>query len=117
MFGEKMTKKLTLEQTWRHCLAMWKWIAEEVKQEGTWDVYVLKIEWMYKHPQFGRIVAGCFFCQYDYEQGTAACSQCPGRLVSKSFHCQDHKTYCFSEKPVKFYQKLLELNKKRKEKK
>jgi len=117
MFGEKMTKKLTLEQTWRHCLAMWKWIAEEAKQGSTWDVYDLKAEWMDKHPQFGGIIVSCFFCHYDDEQGCGDCSQCPGRLVDKEFHCLYHETYHFPEKPVKFYQKLLELNKKRKEKK
>ena len=119
-----MKKKLTLDQTWKYCLQMWKWIAKQIKQGTDLDSYDLKRNWLKNYPQFGEIENHCFFCEYVGvgDDNHTICSQCPGRLVNKRFDCQC-RTYHWFDKPLKFYQKLLEfyqkflkLNEKRKKK-
>lgn len=110
-----MTKKLTLEQTWKYCLAMWKWIIKEGKKDESSGVISLKRRWMIKHPQFSHIEADCFFCHYDRGQEGEACLNCPGVLVDKRFSCGEN-AYDHRTTPAKFYKKLVELNKKRKSK-
>lgn len=114
-----MQEKLTLNQTWKYCLAMWKWIAKKAEQDSELNVDDLKSEWLKKHPRFGKVYNDCFFCEYLEQHPTTddeSCPTCPGRLVSKRFNCMDNVTYNFSYKPIKFYQKLVELNEKRKSK-
>lgn len=118
-----MKKKLTLNQTWKYCLQMWEWIAKQVakaiKEGRSWDIEDLKEEWMKNHPRFdGEIDHNCFFCEYDEQRDGCNCEFCPLRLISKRFqrlHCAN-KSHDFKHKPLKFYAKLLELNKKRKSK-
>jgi len=109
---EMMQKKLTLGQTWKQCLAMWKWIAEQKKQGRELDGEGLKAIWMEKYPRFGEIENNCFFCEYDTKR-SGDCSNCPGKLVSKRFDCINI-TYDYYDKPIQFYRKLVELNEKRK---
>jgi len=108
-----MKKKLTLEQAWKYCLQMWKWIVEQVKKDKDADVDDLKAKWLKNHPRFGNIMSDCFFCEYD-EQQEGFCLSCPGRLVDGNFNCAD-STYSFQDEPIRFYHELLGLNKKRKE--
>lgn len=112
-----MKKKLTLEQTWKHCLAMWKRITKKVEQNTNLNVGDLKEEWMKKHPRFKKLLNDCFFCEYTEitNWGDPNCTQCPGKLVSKNFDCESIP-YDYANEPIKFYQKLLELNEKRKTK-
>jgi len=96
---------MNLEQTWENCLAMWKWISEN------WDgcnVHELKKEWLEEHG-FSKIPNDCFFCEYD---DTERCQNCPGRLVDRDFSCQ-MVAYHYADRPVEFYNKLLELNSRR----
>ncbi len=111
-------KRLTLNETWVLCLAMWKWIAEQVKK-GEVDVKGLKEQWLKEHG-FGKIYIpeNCFFCaharRYDNEK-VCGCAKkmCPGALVNKRFSCTN-KTYNYEIKPIAFYNKLVSLNSKRK---
>jgi hypothetical protein len=114
-------KPLTLNQTWTLCLKMWKWIAEHwVEIED--GVETLKAQWLkdngYEYDDWPN--SCCFFCEYAMQKSSdkdfwECCDFCPGRLVNKRFNCFN-KTYCFHMYPLKFYKKLLELNRKRKEK-
>lgn len=104
----------TLAQTWKHCLAMWKWVSENYV-EGINDVEQLKQQWVKEngfrliHSNFG----GCFFCDYANRQKNSACSvACPGAMVAPRFDCFN-STYYYDTKPKKFYQKLLKMDKKR----
>lgn len=102
-------KKLTLSETWRLCLKMWRWIAKERKLHPHSDVYRLKEKWMERHNLSG-IYANCLFCEYISQRGMG-CVQCPGaRIGDKTFDCY-HEDYSFSQKPIEFYEKLVELNK------
>ncbi len=109
-------KKLTLAKTWQECLRMWKWIAENYKNGD--EIDDLKIEWLKKHDiAEDEISVDCFFCEYcDGKCENRYGPRCPGVQVNRRFTCHS-LTYGFRRKPVKFYQKLVELNKKRLEKK
>ncbi len=113
-----MTK---LDRCWKNCLRMWKWIAENWEPNKSIDK--MKAVWLKKHGFTRAIAADCFFCEYHHNKGGGArkyrggdyCADCPGGYVSKSFDCYSPH-YHFYLKPVAFYRKLLELDKKRKAK-
>lgn len=109
---------LALNQTWKNCLRMWKWIAGEWKKGRTnEDVGILKREWVQKHGFIG-ITSDCFFCEYAtkrYSHDVPLCDNCPGHLVDKRFRC--FATPYTHHKPIKFYRKLLQLDAKRRAKK
>jgi len=108
-------KRLTLNRAWTLCLKQWKWIIKQLDAGRTESIDKLKAEWMEQNGYgYDEICANCFFCEYANQQGGIYnCECCPGTLVNKKFYCRN-KTYNFREKPIKFYKKLLELNKKRK---
>ena len=101
---------MTLDQTWTNCLRMWKWI-DKVWKPGM-SVVVLKKEWLEKWMPAANINSDCFFCEYDVQNGLESCNCCPGRLVNLRFTC-DRKTYNYFKHPKKFYQKLLQLDARR----
>ncbi len=113
-----MTK---LDRTWKNCLRMWKWISEVYN--GTFCVATLKEEWLADHRFTRDIDSDCFFCEYHVAQGGGSrfyrdgsfCKHCPAGYVSKSFSCTN-PTYNYGHKPKTFYRKLLELDKKRRQK-
>ena len=104
---------MNLEDTWTNCLAMWKWIAEQVKsgEADYTDAGRLKRQWLVEH-KYVYIYLNCFFCDYVKGYGNINCEKCPGALVDKSFRC-GNILYDYICKPIKFYEKLVELNKKR----
>lgn len=109
---------MTLNQTWKNCLRMWKWIVKQVKK-GRTNVENLKEEWLEEHEFTNPLWSDCFFCDYDAQHSSGndeCCSKCPGRLVSKSFNCME-SGYDYQDRPEKFYQKLLQLDAKRRIKK
>ena len=106
----------TLSQTWKYCLAMWKWVSENYDEEVN-NVGLLKAQWV-RENKFSMKYTGtdCFFCDYSNRQKNDACHiSCPGAMVAPRFDC-DHSAYCYGEKPKKFYQKLLRLDAKRRKK-
>lgn len=108
-----MEKKLTLNQTWKYCLEMWEWVAEQIKQGTDLDVDALKEKWLRKYTHIRSLYNDCFFCEYLKRHCTEGdCSTCPGKLVNKRFYC-NNQTYHYDRKPLKFYQKLVKMNEKR----
>ncbi len=113
-------KRLTLDETWVLCLAMWKWIAKEgraaTKAGIVWDVCELKREWVDIHGfEKIKIYHNCFFCEYahhySYEDIRGeGCNLCPARKIDKEFDCHNDEYYYFCY-PIAFYKKLLALNK------
>jgi hypothetical protein len=83
------------------------------------NVSSLKSIWRLKHGFHGTRT-NCFFCEYADEYYPfigfirTNCSHCPGRLISRSFNCCS-RLYNYNGNPKKFYQKLLQLDAKRKE--
>jgi hypothetical protein len=109
---------MTLNQTWKNCLRMWKWIAKNWEPGA--NIRVLKRQWFCKYKPQLDIESDCFFCEYQSQHNTKVdtliipdCMACPGKLVSKHFNCCC-KTYNYEYHPKKFYQKLLQLDAKRK---
>ena len=101
--------KLSLNKTWQFCLRMWKWIADEKKNGRIKSVYNLKNEWLRKNGfKDVRIIQRCFFCDYANDE----CFRCPPRLINSSFDCMNNP-YNWQYEPTKFYEKLVEINKKR----
>ncbi len=101
-------KRRTLNETWKQCLKMWKWIAKEEEGLCRVGVETLKTTWLIKRGfNIDEIKAWCFFCDYRRDQG---CGICPGRKIDKNFDCQN-ESYCYYAKPILFYKELLRLNK------
>ena len=107
-------KGINLDETWRLCLQMWKWIVKEWKKriredytdlDSNFLVEELKEEWLAKH-KFGYIRNTCFFCKY----AGINCSECPARKIDKRFDCMKCE-YNFGYKPVEFLKKITRLNK------
>jgi hypothetical protein len=115
-----MKKKLTLDLTWRECLRMWKGTAEEIRKGSTLDVDQLKREWLIGNGYKNNYpVYDCFFCDFagllydvDFLGGKPCLSNCPARKIDRKFLC-NNESYHYFYKPLKFYAKLVELNKKR----
>ena len=101
---------MNLNETWKNCLAMWEW-----KTENCGEVPARpKSVWLEKHG-FGNILDDCFFCEYANENSDLSddiCEECPGCFVDLDFSCTDH-TYHYAYEPLKFYKRLVELNKRR----
>lgn len=110
---KRMAKKnFTLEETWRLCLSMWQWIAEQVRGGSEEMVSALKDRWLVKNGfnvDLEEIEHSCFFCEYD----NAGCADCPARKVDPSFSCSKAE-YNWHRKPIAFCNKLVSLNRKRK---
>lgn len=78
----------------------------------------LKREWLERWMPDVMVHVDCFFCEYadeHFDHQYRFCSQCPGRLVGKRFNCRN-AAYNYREEPKKFYQKLLQLDAKRRQK-
>jgi hypothetical protein len=110
-------KRLSVNETWEQCLAMWKWISRRCGDSETYlKVIRLKEEWLKKYKQdSGR--DKCYFCMYDQTHRTGGfdnhsehCHLCPGKAVDKGFHCESEE-YLYSSKPRLFYAELKRLNK------
>ena len=113
-------KKLTLSETWTLCLQMWKWIAGQVKK-GRTETGALKKEWLLEHDWGdGELVNNCFFCEWalgkddaeTYSYGGCP-NRCPASKIDENFSCRNIE-YDYYDCPIKFYQKLVRLNKIRK---
>ena len=106
-------KKLTLNETWRLCLSMWRWIAKMKRNGSVCSVLELKEIWLIKHGfGLGDIYLGCFFCEEGHHADIGRCVNCPGRKVDQTFDCR-YFEYNFQDKPIQFYNKLVSLNRKR----
>ena len=109
---------------------MWKWIVEQrQKGLGALDpMFLLKRRWLNDNGYiFDKPINDCFFCNYAHKKDghgdivmpegsrEIKCSKCPGRLVAKRFSCQN-MAYDWYFEPEKFYQKLLQVNRQRQQK-
>ena len=99
-------KKYTLDETWTLCISMWRWIAKQRKAEDVRGIETLKSAWI-KAKGFGCIESNCFFCHH-----AGACRNCPPRDLDPSFNCENPR-YSFFWEPIKFYNKINYLNRKR----
>lgn len=113
-------KRLTLDETWRLCLSMWRWIAKQKKEDSSAKSWLIKDEWLEKHGyKEDDISCSCFFCDYaeprkkTYDE--SMCTYCPGNKVDKTLGrlwCQN-KDIDWRDEPIVFYNKLRSLNRKR----
>lgn len=121
-----------LDRCWKNCLAMWKWISENlpiyfIKLNYSQRRYVvcdLKKKWLKSH-HFKDKKNWCFFCEYSMAYSTAIknCECCPGRLIQlrlKTYWCEHGRNennnkyrLAWHWNPKAFYQRLLKLNAKR----
>ena len=110
-------KRMNLDESWKLCMSMWRWIAEQIRAGCEYSVDVLKEQWLKKHGykigKYGEYITGnCFFCTYITSCGKEECSFCPGKKVDGTFNCM-RKDYDFFGRPIAFYNKLRSLNRKR----
>ena len=108
---------MTLNKTWKECISLWRWVAKQIGEGSTLNVFALKSMWMSDHG-FSNIESDCFFCEYTKQHdklGDSVCAKCPGRKVDKNFSCTDND-YNYKHQPVKFYNKIAYLNRKRQKK-
>lgn len=112
-------KKLTLDETWKYCLQMWKWIVEQIKNGNNLSLSFLKYEWLRQNGFASESVRlGCFFCEYREKSGLNCEEEygCPAQKIDKTFDCVSPHIH-YSRNPEAFYAELLRLNKIRKGKK
>ncbi len=113
-------KKYSLNQIWKLCIKMWKYVVEQNKR-----VISAKEDWLKNNDfELFDVDSDCFFCEWtkqmidkipdDYDVDNR-CQLCPGRLVDKKFDCCGSK-YHYLRHPRKFLKKVLVLNKKRRSK-
>ena len=104
-------KRLTLDQTWKLCLSMWRWIAKQIREGSKERVRNLKRIWVDKHG-YTYIMEDCFFCEYTRSHDVMCYPNCPGKKVDIGFSCTTHDNE-WSIKPIAFYNKLVSVNRKR----
>jgi hypothetical protein len=111
-------KKLNLDETWRLCLSMRRWIAKKMRKNDTLDVDDLKYSWLYSHTK-DKPENECYFCERNKQMGGVSlldecgdCRYCPPREIDKDFTC-NNPDYHYYQKPIAFYNKLRSLNRKR----
>lgn len=110
-------KKLTLDQTWKLCLSMWRWIAKQIRQGSFLSVRLLKRIWLENHGYYDKEISeNCFFCEYSERHKFKDCDGCPGIKVDIEFGCGKSEYDWFSN-PIAFYNKLRALNRRRMAKK
>lgn len=117
--------KLSKEKTWAKCLEMWKWISKNIEdlenlvnRSSTYRlVGFLKDAWLRDHGYAGKLMNGCFFCEYAETRGgyvePGDCVKCPAQEVDPDFDCERDEIDWGSE-PVAFYNYLRRLDRKRK---
>lgn len=102
--------RMTLDETWKNCLSMWRWIAKEVRNGNPKGADSLKIEWTKAHDLYTS-ARSCFFCDYANALN-GGCNKCPAWKIEPGFNCSapehDH-----TDNPIAFYNKLVSLNRKR----
>ena len=100
-------KKLTLDETWKQCLKMWRWIVRQLRERPYANIGSLKREWLDSHG-FGDVAldSDCFFCEW----ADGDCGKCPGVKVRKDFECMD-TDYDFANEPAAFLREITRLNK------
>ncbi len=107
-------EKRTLNECWELCLKMWKWVAWHKSRGAVLGSNGLKIIWARKHG-FAKVLesAGhCFFCEYHQTHPVLykEMCNCPAIKVDKDFYCGT-EDYDYIGEPIKFYKKIVGLNK------
>jgi hypothetical protein len=119
--NKKRNKPKALDSIWEFCLEMWKSVSLVYELGSTTPVSSVKEKWLeMKGFDPDDIVSGCFFCDWAKRKGQSSffpdrrggCKKCPGVKVSEKFACQLKGT-TWHKDPVKFYQLLVKLDKKR----
>ena len=111
-------KRLTLDQTWEQCLAMWKWISRQCLGKNMFwckrNVSRLKRQWLKANGfEDEAIDHDCFLCEYDEQRRGAndcGCPACPAKKIDDNFECCNEE-YEYESRPRKFYAELKRLNK------
>ena len=105
--------KYTLDDTWRLCMSMYRWVARQKQKGDKRSVGELKEAWLDAHGFADEeLWENCFFCEYAVVTCGGSCEKCPGVLVDDDFHCNTEE-YDYEKEPVKFFNKLTSLNRKR----
>lgn len=110
--------KMSLDQTWKNCMSMWRSMARKVRAGDTRHAFDLKQEWLNDHGfDLSSMTDACFFCQYAKDntpkKRISTCSYCPACMVDPDFDC-DRTDLSYSwDEVIGFYNKLVSLNRKR----
>lgn len=116
-----MKKKLTLNEAWEKCMAMWDWLVQNPEKS--------KRDYINKFGGHAYLKNDCYFCEYAVQNDGffdvynkhrtepmyELCSQCPGYLVSKTFCCEGYPSYDWDANSKGFFRKLKQLYKRFKE--
>ncbi len=103
-------KKLNLDETWKLCLEMWKWVVKQRRLGRKGSVDELKDEWCGIN-NYEELLLDCFFCERTAFRGSRRCRLCPARRIEKDFSCTNEAGIHYFHSPKKFYTNLLRLNK------
>lgn len=101
---------MTLNETWKRCLAMWRWIVARRKEGDERDVWNLKDAYLAEFDPDADPLNKCYFCQYNVVFPVSSyCANCPGVLVDPAFNCMSNE-YHFQLHPEAFLSELERLN-------
>lgn len=107
--------RMNLDDTWKNCLSMWRWIAKEVRGGNKRSSACLKRDWL-RRRDIRHISSDCFFCHFgvthDLQVKNAECEICPASKIDPTFYCMTVE-YDYCAEPIAFYNKLVSLNRKR----
>ena len=108
-------KRLTVDQTWRECLAMWKWISRQcLGKSKEWcrsNVTPLKVEWLdFNGINANEVEESCFFCERSKGRCGYVCRRCPARAIDRNFYCMSRE-HNYEHLPRLFYAELKRLDK------
>jgi len=106
-----------IDVCWHECKSMWRYVS---RNSNTYlSVSACKKEWLKANGYDNCFIPfNCFFCHHTYicSEGSSniACAHCPGKTIDKNFDCTN-VNYHYKYLSKKFYRKICELDKKRKE--
>ncbi len=109
-------EKLSIDETWRRCMDMWQFIAEQLKNGSEESSGVLKERWLRSYYPDDDLKYDCYFCEaakkISFEDHKCMCIGCPAREIDPTFDC-DNGDNSWHLNGIGFYNTLCDLNQKR----
>ena len=100
----KTTKDMMIDEIWKQCIKMWRWIVRQIEAGDERTIHKLKRTWLQEHGFSPSIHGACFFCE-----SCTNCGNCPGAIIDECFSCfRDDIAYNLH--PKAFLKELFHLD-------
>jgi len=113
----RLKEKDWIDICWHECKSMWRYVSRNNK--SYLSVSACKKEWLKANGYENcYMICDCFFCHYMCTHPESSpdntCISCPGKAIDEDFKCTNDN-YHYKYLPKEFYEKIVELDKERKE--